>query len=257
MNCEALLANLGFKCRSLSDDVFRVWSPFTFGNDGHTIAVYVQKGPKGYIVSDDAAAAMHASSIGIRLSKKRMRQLRTMMGNRVELSEGGKISVICTEADLSDSISAVVGAAMAVSHAEPMWVPTEADEKFIQKVEAVLIDEIGYEGFKRDYLVRGASGHEIAVPFAIETIGNGPTYIQPVGSRNDSVYWNAVYQGMGRMTDIKEADNRDGSRVVILEEVDDKAEMAMAINILTIAAKVVPFEGMHTWVKRLPVQRRA
>jgi len=97
MNCVDLISRIGFSCKQISPDTMRLWSPFTYGNDGHVVGLYVEKLNSGYRISDDAEALMHASTMGIKLSKRRIDLLKRVCGETVKISDGGVISAMANE----------------------------------------------------------------------------------------------------------------------------------------------------------------
>lgn len=136
MNCTEVMANMGFECAELSEKMLRVWSPFTYGNDGEVIGFYVERvGPDKYRVTDGAASLRHAASMGIGLNRKRIEALRAIAGPDANVSDGGEISAAASELGLTDAIAAVLNAALAVSHLEFGWRPRTLSETFTAEVE--------------------------------------------------------------------------------------------------------------------------
>jgi hypothetical protein len=123
MNCTQVLDSLGFECKPISDRLLRVWSPFTYGNDGEVIGLYVERTNAGYRVTDGAEALSHAESMGVDISKKRLALLRAAAGKSAEISSGGEIWASTDEGGLSAAVAGVLNAATAVSHFEHRWAP--------------------------------------------------------------------------------------------------------------------------------------
>lgn len=248
MNCSDLISSLGFECMQLSERTMRVWSPFTYGPDGEFIGFFVEKTNAGYRVTDAAESLQHAESLGIQLSKKRLDFLRSVVGDPSLISPGGEIAASTNEAGLSETMAAVLNAAMAVSHLEFRWMPRGIEDSFTTEVGAKLDSVLPPGALKRNVVLVGASGHQIEIPFAL-TINEADTYVQPIASDNGRVNWTNVYRGFGKMMDLKYAGAEPTRRVVVVDDRETATdELDQSITLLTTAASVVRFGGMDTWL---------
>lgn len=246
MNCQTLLCNLGFDCMSLNADTVRIWSPFTYGSDGELIGVFVEKHGDKVHVTDNAEALMHASSLGIKITEKRVEALRRAAAQNVHISRSGVISTIVDDERAHEGIVAVLNAALAVGHFEASWAPRVRGEAFSKAVADVLETELG-ERLLRDVQVVGASGHQVELPFAIQNKGE-VIYLQPVAADDDHINWTSVYSGFGKMTDLKNAGASGGARVVVLEDAPADPEMPKAVSLLAMSATVVQFPKLRQWL---------
>lgn len=248
MNCQSLLSNIGFECRSLDADTLRIWSPFSYGVDGEHVGVYVEKRGGNFHVTDHAEALMHASSMGINVTDKRVEAVRRTTTGRVTISRGGVISTTVDDARVHEGVVAVLSAALAVGHFEAAWVPRVRSESFAKAVADVLEAEVG-ERLLRDVQVVGASGHQLELPFAIQNKSN-LIYLQPIAADEDSVNWTNVYSGFGKMTDLKNAGAESSSRVIVLEDAPTDTEMPKAVSLLAMSATVVQFPKLRQWLHK-------
>lgn len=248
MNCQSLLSNIGFECLSLDANTLRIWSPFTYGSDGELIGVFVEKRGSRYHVSDNAEALMHASSMGIKLTDRRVDAVRRAAVGEVDISRGGVISTTVEDARVHEGVVAVLNAALAVGHFESAWAPRARAESFANIVGDVLELELG-DRLMRDVRVTGASGHQLELPFAIQG-RSGVIYLQPVAAEDDGINWTNVYSGFGKMTDLKNAGADNVARVVVLEDASCDAEMPKAVSLLAMSATVVQFPKLRQWVQR-------
>lgn len=245
MNCETIIANLGFECQALGDEVLRVWSPFTYGEDGELIGLYVEQLHDGYRVTDNAESLMHASMMGVRLSDKRFTALRRA-SHGVDISDGGVISAMANRDSLKDAVASVLNASLAIGHFETLWKPRVRSETFNKVVGDLLEAELG-DKVKREVGVLGASGHQIELPIAIVT-PTMTTFIQPIAaSSDDTVDWNNVYSGFGKMMDLKSA---GANRVTVLEDAANDDELPRAQTLLAMSSTVVKFSKLREWAKR-------
>ena len=83
MNCQSLLSNLGFECMSLDAETLRIWSPFSYGNDGEHVGVFVERRGARLHITDNAEALMHACSMGVNLSDRRVDAVRQAVPREV------------------------------------------------------------------------------------------------------------------------------------------------------------------------------
>src|SRR3569833_356839 len=238
MNCAELVGRLGFRCKPLNNGAFRIWSPFTNGDDGQRDALYIEPSADGYRITDNAESLMHASSMRANLSSSRLSILRRANGS-VRISEGGEIFASASIENLSTTLIEVLNTALAVGHCESMWQPKEASTSFQEAVGAVLQDAAG-DRLRRNAVVSGASGHQIEIPFVIDGETKS-TYIQPVAYGYDRVDWDSVYRGLGKMLDLKNAGADEQNRALILEDNAGDDEIGKAATLLSVSASVVYF----------------
>ncbi len=249
MNCQTLIAKMGFQCRDIDQDTLRVWTPFTYGSDGQIVALYVERTNSGYRITDNCEALMHASSMGINFTQSKISAISRAVGYRVSISSGGEISALVSADDVGDGVAMVVNAAMAVSHFESTWMPRNRAESFVKSVTSVLESELG-ERVLKNVSVVGSSGHQLELPLAVKS-GNASIYIQPIASSDDDgIEWKDVYAGYGRMLDIKSAEIPDTSRMFVLEDAANDDEMNKATMLLATSASVVRYSKLRDWAKR-------
>ncbi len=251
MKCSEILGNLGFDCASVNAKTLRLWSPFTYGTDGEQVGVYVEELSNGYVVSDNAEAVMHASAMGINISKRRLETLRGVAGSSVKIADGGEITAAADESSVSEAVASVLNAAMSVGHLETVWRPRHRSAAdFSRQVGDVLDKTVGALKIGRNVIVNGASGHQIEIPFVIA----GDIYVQPVAYGDERVEWDNVYRGLGKMIDLKNAGASDKSRVIVLEDVAaNDPELANAVSLLSITANVVQFSRLDSWARKIAV----
>lgn len=246
MNCAQIVSSLGFQCKELADGSLRLWSPFTYGRDGHVIALYIEPTSNGYLISDNAESFMHASSMGAALSKSRIAAIRSVAGADAEVTASGEIIASASESTIGTAVIGALNAALAISHYERQWVP-RSPTAFSDAVGRVL-DSIAGERLRRNVAVTGSSGHEMRIPFVVQ---NGPdmTYIQPVAYGESAVDWSHVYRGLGKMLDLKNAGMPEASRAIVVEDVPGDDEIDNSVTLLSNAASVVYFSKFRHWAQ--------
>ncbi|MFA5058972.1 MAG: DUF1828 domain-containing protein, partial [Opitutaceae bacterium] len=216
MNCANLLENLGYACAPRDNGALRLWSPFTF-DDGEHLGVFVEPSGQGlWLVTDHADALIHASALGANLSKSRLDRMRNRLGG-VQLSEGGALSLVSHQEDLPNAVTAVLNAAIAISHAERGWLPKTQEERFNTLLGKEL-DSVAGSRLLKKVAVTGVSGHQIEFPFAVDDPETGRQYIQTVAHGDERLDWGDVYKAGGKMLDLKSAGAEDNQRIVVVED---------------------------------------
>ena len=248
MNCTNLLENLGFICAPRNNGALRLWSPFTF-DDGEHLGLFLEPlGGDQWLITDHADTLMHASAMGAKLTKPRLERIRSRFPS-VELTEGGALRATATQSELSMTVTAVLNTAIAISHAEPGWLPKTNEERFIQSVGRELQSVAG-ERLQRGVSVQGVSGHQLEIPFVIDLPNSGRHYIQPVASGDDHVDWSNVYRAGGKMLDLKSAGADDHQRIVVIEDTPGDEEVGKAITFLSVTTSVLLFSHRNQWLEQ-------
>ena len=249
MNCQTIIANMGFRCREIGDETLRVWSPFTYGGDGERVGLYVEQSSNGYRVTDACESLMHASSMGIPLTLNKLNAVRRSIGIGASISDGGEISAFVSKENIGRGVAAVLNAALAVGHHEGHWAPRARPDTFLKNVVAVLEETLGARVLK-NVTATGASGHQLELPLAIQ-LESTLIYVQPIAATADNtVDWRNVYAGYGRMIDLKNAALADTSRLVILEDASNDPEMKNAVRLLAETSPVVNFSRLREWAEQ-------
>jgi hypothetical protein len=240
---------MGFRCRDIGDGTLRVWSPFTYANDGERIGLYVEKLASGYRVTDACESLMHASSMGISLTANKVNAVRRSTGYGVEISNGGEIAAFVSEADIGRGVASVLNASLAVSHLEGHWAPRAKADSFTKMVTAVLETVLG-DRVTKNVTVTGASGHQLELPLSVR-LATTTVYVQPIATTEENkVDWKNVYAGYGRMIDLKNAALESSSRVVVLEDAANDDEMLKAVGLLADTASVVNYSNLRAWAEQ-------
>lgn len=248
MNCANLLENLGYDCALRNDGAFRLWSPFTF-DDGEHLGVYIE--PNGYgqwLVTDHADALMHASAHGAKLTKARLDRVRNRLGD-VRFTEGGVLSLITGQEDLPNAVTAVLNAAIAISHTERDWLPKTQEERFNSMLGKDL-EAVAEERLQKRVVVTGVSGHQIEFPFAVNHPEVGLQYIQTVAHGDERLDWGDVYKAGGKMLDLKSAGAEDEQRIVIVEDQPNDDDLGKAVTLLSFTAMVLLYSHREQWLSR-------
>lgn len=248
MNCTDLLENLGYTCAPRQNGALRLWSPFTF-DDGEHLGLFLEPSGNGqWLVTDHADTLMHASAQGAKLTSNRLDKIRTQFTD-VKISEGGALIAVTGQDNLARTITEVLNTAIAISHTEESWKPRSREQKFIATVGQEL-EVVAGKRLLRSITVSGVSGHQIELPFAIDSSSAGRQFIQPVAYGDERVDWSNVYKASGKMFDLKSAGAEDGQRIVIVEDNPDDEELGKAITLLSYTSKVLLFSHRTQWLPR-------
>lgn len=250
MSCREIVSHLGFACSDLGDGMFRVFSPFGYGEDGQLIGLYVEELQSGYRITDACESFMHASSLGLSITEARVSAVRRSIGVGAQVSEDGEISALVSKDDLRSGLIAVLNGSLAVSHGEAHWKPRRKNETFLESVTVALESRLGSRVLK-SVQVRGASGHQLELPLAVQLTAQ-IIYVEPVAATEDNeVNWKNVYASFGRMIDLKKANIEGASRVIVLEDSSNEEQFQFALNALTETSAVVPYSRLHEWTRKI------
>lgn len=246
--CNYLLANLGYECQQISDDVSQLITPFTKGNDGELIGVYVQSFDGRYRISDGGDSLSHMLTHNVKLNKKRLDTIeRKGLVEGVELTDLGEICTSTGVDGLTDAVNRVLSVCLEASTLESQWLGSMRAKDFTTQVGEFL--QQTYERVDRSPLVRAVSGHQIEIAFGVHG-KSGISYVQPVAPRAGRLNWGNVYKVSGMMNDLREISQR---RFVIIDDTMDDAggEMGSAITALSEHASVLPFSRRVDWHQEL------
>ena len=246
MNCENVISEMGFACRDLGGETFRVWSPFTYSGDGERVGFYMEKTNSGYRITDGCEAIMNAAAMGAQITNSRMDAVRRAVGHQAQLSDDGEISALVTADNVGSGMAAVLNTALAVSHLKFEWKPRFRAETFLQNVEQTLKQSFDKMVLKK-VTITGASGHQLELPLGVQN-GDAITYVQPIAATEENtVDWKRVYEAWGKMSDIKHSHNEHARRLIVLEESENDPEMNNAMSLLLDIAPVVRYSALSRW----------
>lgn len=248
MKCANLLEDLGFACAQRDNGALRLWSPFTF-DDGEHLGLFLEPlGGDQWLVTDHADTLMHASALGVKLTKPRLDGIRSRFPD-VKLTESGALRATATQTDLPGIVAAVLNTAIAISHAEGRWRPKSSEERFNQLVGRELQTIVG-ERLQRNVSVQGISGHQLEFPFVIDLPDTGRHYFQPVASGGEHIDWGNVYRAGGKMLDLKSAGADEHQRIIVIEDIPGDEELGKAITFLSVTTSVLLFSHRAQWLER-------
>lgn len=249
MNCALISTQLGFKCTPISDGLFYLESPLTLPFDGNVIGAYIQETGNGNVrISDNADTLFAAMTHGVKPAADKGKRLAELVAaSGLQLSDDGEIFAACKESQLGFYLARFIEAAQHVGFACNKMRP-QVVSRFDRTVGAVL-KKAYTSHLKTEYRIIGASGHQLILPFAIESKAGSPTLIQTVSAKNGKVDWSVVYRAVGKMLDIKNAYSNSDRRVIL--ETADAEENLKAITALADAAAVVVYDSPERLLKDL------
>lgn len=251
MICAQVLERLGFECEPLADNAWRLWTPFTYGDDGELIGLYIEPASAGtYRVTDHANTLYHGATQGVAWTRPKLRRLQAAMCPPADFHEGEIRVSASTVENLPAAVVAVLDAVLAVSYMERDALPRRGRTLFSRQLDAMLSQCAGNR-LRRNVKVTGASGRQLEFPYFI-VLESGDCYIQPVSSGKNRSDWDAVYRAHGKMTDLKEAGAEHSQRCVIFDDSSaDEDDKASAITFLSRSARVFRFSQRAEWLPRL------
>ncbi|MBH3360476.1 DUF1828 domain-containing protein [Pseudomonas guariconensis] len=242
MNCADISRQLGFQCRHISDGLTYIQSPLTLAFDGAAIGAFVQDIGRGLVrITDNSDILFTAMTHGIAPDQRRSRkfgELAKLSG--MSLSENGELHTVCHRDEAGFQIARFIEAASRIGDACGDMLVIHVP-KFQRKVGSILARRYK-ESLRRDFVLSGASGHQLTFPFVInigspnqmviQTIAAGPT-----GKPN----WASIYGAVGKMGDLKNSHDRT-KRTIILERGEEQSTQ-QAMVALAESASIVVYDG--------------
>lgn len=249
MNCMELKEAFGLHCSHVADDLVYLETNLSLPLANNLIGAYVQDIGRGRLrISDNADTLFEALSLGMKASNKRRRNIEKIAAEfGITISDAGEISVACASEEAPYAFARYVEASFAIGAACSNWVPqpTSVFERSIAKI----LKEAFPKKVKRNFEVRGASGHQLKFHFALNPGEQNMMLIQTIGATDDSPNWNAVYGTMGKMIDVRNAD-RSVRRTVVIEHVES-VELERACTALAESAEVIVFQDRARFIEAL------
>ncbi|MFF7706035.1 DUF1828 domain-containing protein [Pseudomonas sp. NPDC007930] len=239
MNCADIGQAFGLTCTQLGDGLVYLESPIAIAFDGNLIGAYVQDIGRGRVrISDNADTLFNAMAIGVVPSLPRGKRLAAIAQQyQVSLSEAGELFTACDVEQAGFYLARFIEAAAFLSQACEQWQPA-VESKFERVVGNAL--KAAFPGeLKRNFEVRGASGHQLKFQFALNTESDAPQIIQAIGAQGDQPNWPSVYHTLGKMLDLKNAIPM-ARRVVVLQAAEAQ-EVSKAATALSECASVLVF----------------
>lgn len=242
MNCAQLSTQLGFKCKPIRDGLMYVQSPLTLAFDGLLIGAYVQDIGRGLVrITDNADVLFTAMTHGIAPNAKRAKTFSAIaQESGITLSENGELYATCQEDHIGFYVARFIEAASRIGIAcdEQLVVPIS---RFERKV-GLILDKRFKKRVRRNFLLVGASGHQLAFPFVLNPGTEEQMIIQTISSgRGGKPNWASIYGATGKLGDLKNSGDPT-RRTVILQDGDpyaiQQATVALAEN-----ASIVIYDG--------------
>ncbi|MCJ1952721.1 DUF1828 domain-containing protein [Pseudomonas aeruginosa] len=191
-------------------------------------------------ISDNADTLFVAMTHGVKPTAEKGRKLADLVASSgLELSDSGEIFKACPEDQLGFYLARFIEAAEHVGFACNKMRPSPVS-RFDQVVGNALKAAFP-KALKTDFKIIGASGHQLTLPFAIESSGGQPTLIQTVSTKDGKIDWSLVYRAVGKMLDIKNAHGGSLRRVIL--EPGDEEDNRKAATALADAASVIIYTG--------------
>lgn len=248
MNCAEIISRLGYECAPRPNSGARIFSPFTFA-DGTHIGVYVEPiSGDEVVVTDHGDAFMHLSSQGARVTERRIQWAMRHCAPAI-VSEGGAIQMVARLENVGEAVAAVLDASLRISHQQPEWTPSIAQERFTEIV-AREIEAVAPNRVQRDVTAIGISGHQLEFPLGIKLPDETIAYIQPIAADNGRLNWGVVQRATGKMVDLQQTGLPSDLRLVVIDDEAAHTEAPRAITLLSTNATVLPFSMRQEWRQR-------
>lgn len=248
MMCSTVISQLGFECHPIGETM-RIISPFTYCDDGEHVGAFVREVNGRFLVSDRCDALMNMEARGISLTKKRLDEIRFLLHREgAELNERGEIIGWATESNIGAVTSDIIRAGILASTLSIDWHQPVQAEKF----ESMVIDYL-YHSVVKDVIslkdnVIGMSGHPITIPVTLKT--TEPKYIFTSSVKHGGS-WNSAYSLLGKLIDLKNANDALNNRFIIVDSDAIGDQMQQLSLLFNESSHVLPFSKRESWIKRL------
>lgn len=240
--CETILADFAFSCKSIGDGVLYVESPFTYGFDGQMVGSYLIGADKPLVkITDNADLMFQAMVSGVaprRSTSKMVRRIAESHG--LEFSDEGEMFAYAKQDEIPSLMARLVEAS--IKSADVLGGIIAKDVSKFEKIVGARLRAVYGKSVKANFLETGASGHQLRFPFAI--IGENSSsvsLIQTISSFEERPHWASVYNTVGKMLDVKGANEKIG-RFAVLEHAQSE-QVAQAKKVLSQAATVLMFSS--------------
>lgn len=249
MNLPSLATAINGRFVRLGEHHGFLESSLAIPNDGTLLGAYLFDGEGDRVrVSDDGDTLFRVSVAGAELSASRIDRYRAIAReNDVELLDTGEL--VCTfEASHATAVlPRYFETAFRIALASLKHRPKVSD-KFTNTVGTILADAMPHRVSRR-HAVRGASGHQLFFPFALDVSSTRPILLQPVAAKAGKVDWNAVYQTGGKFRDVLNS-GAATRRIAVLEPAESD-QIAKARLALGDSADVILFRSPETLTRAL------
>ncbi|MBQ0955953.1 DUF1828 domain-containing protein [Serratia symbiotica] len=248
MMCSTVISKLGFECHNIGETM-RIISPFTYCDDGEHVGAFVREINGRFLVSDRCDAIMNMESRGISITKKRLEEIRTRLHKEgAELNERGEIIGWATEQTIGYVTSDIIRAGILASSISLDWHQPVQTEKF----EGVVINYLYNTDLKefislRDNVI-GLSGHQITIPVTLKTTEAKYIFTSSVKCGGS---WNSAYSLLGKLIDLKNANDTLNNRYVIVDSDSIGDQMQQLSLLFNESSHILPFAKREVWIKRL------
>ncbi|MEJ5280659.1 DUF1828 domain-containing protein [Pseudomonas sp. MYb541] len=242
MNCADISRQLGFRCRHINDGLAYIQSPLKLSFDGMAIGAFVQDIGRGLVrISDNSDILFTAMTHGIAPDQRRSKKFGDIAKlSGMSLSDNGELHTVCPEGEAGFQIARFIEAASRIGDAcsDLLVIKTP---KFQRKVGSILT-RIYKDRLRRDFILAGASGHQLSFPFVLNPGTANQMVIQTISAGSaGKPNWASIYGAVGKMGDLKNSGDNT-KRTVILERGEDESTQ-QAMVALAETASIVVFEG--------------
>ncbi|QGU87050.1 DUF1828 domain-containing protein [Erwinia sorbitola] len=248
MMCSTVISQLGFECHPIGETM-RIISPFTYCDDGEHVGAFVREVNGRFLISDRCDALMNMEARGISITKKRFEEIRFLLHREgTELNDRGEIIGWATENNIGNVTADIIRAGILASTLSVDWHQPVHTERF----ESVVIDFL-YHSLPKGMLqlkdnVTGMSGHQITIPVTVKT--TDPKYIFTSSVKHGGS-WNSAYSLLGKLIDLKNANDALNNRFVIVDSEAIGEQMQQLSLLFNESSHVLPFSKRESWIKRL------
>lgn len=252
MNCKEIIKNLGFECTQRGELTI-ISTPFYSPIDGDGIQLFIESTGDQHLITDYGKTAQHAESHNLILNDSRRNAVYLRSGCSDSLRDDWSICTIAAKHNIQEKLSEALSAVVALSQAEVDWLPElSTDQKFKAQVAKFLTGKFGNK-LLSGYGVKGFSGHQYEIPFAVESENKLLIhYVSQIDG--NQLRWPSVTNIAGIMGDIdRNEDCKHLERLVVIDDQNliDRQQLDEANLLLNQTVTTLPYSKREQWVNNL------
>lgn len=253
MICSTLLANLGYECRSVADNLTYIQTPFTL-EDGSGVGVYIdQVAEDKFIITDDGHTLFEMSSRGIAISKQRVHAIQDRLARQgIVLNGQGEITATASAQNLMAQMQQTIQATIIADTMGYEWYKIPRN-KFELTVKSTFKRQAFSQTVSFDNKIIGMSGHQITIPISLtgQDLPNKQIFTATAPEKGS---WASAYGVLGKITDLQSPSYKatnDQLYVIIDDEAAGNQLNTLLLLFNHASAKILPYHKKEIWLPQL------
>ncbi|NBA95534.1 DUF1828 domain-containing protein [Pseudomonas sp. R5(2019)] len=219
-----------------------IQSPISLSFDGMLIGAFLQDIGRGLVrITDNSDILFTAMTHGIAPDSRKSKKFETIAkSSGISLSENGELHTTCPDDQVGFYVARFIEAASRIGDACDDMLVVHVP-KFELSIGRVLSKRF-QKSLRKGFALVGASGHQLAFPFALNAGTDKQMVIQTISSGSQGKpNWGSIYGAVGKMGDLKNSGDRT-KRTIILQDGDPES-IHQATLALAETASIIIYSG--------------